>query len=221
MIDEKMIVFAPHPDDETLACGGTIIKKLQEGLNVYIILMTDGRHSHDLILRIKEPSPEQIARIRTAEFKEATMILGVNPENKLLLGFEDTKLGQHMTEAKKIVVEILLKISPSEVYLPYRSDGPEDHRSTYEIVRDSITRTNTHPRIFEYPVWAVWDGKIPQHGLKVQKVDVSRELAKKKEAVSKYKSQISKCFPKQKKAVLSKDFVKMSCSEIETFYTEE
>jgi len=218
MIDEKMIVFAPHPDDETLALGGTIIRRLQEGSNVHIVLMTDGRHSHDLILGMNEPSPEQIARIRTAEFKEATMILGVNPENKLLLGFEDTKLGQHVTEAKKIVVEVLLKISPSEVYVPYRSDGTEDHRATYEIVRDSITRTNTHPRIFEYPVW---DGKIPQHGLKIQTVDVSRELAKKKEAVSKYKSQISKCFPKQKKAVLSKDFVKMFCSEIETFYTEE
>jgi LmbE family N-acetylglucosaminyl deacetylase len=36
-----MVVFAPHPNDETLACGGTIIKRLREGFNVYIILMTD------------------------------------------------------------------------------------------------------------------------------------------------------------------------------------
>lgn len=100
--------------------------------------------------------------------------------------------------------------------MPYRSDGTEYHRATYEIVRDSITRINTHPHILEYPVW---DGKIPQHGLKVLTVDVGRELVRKREAVSKYKSQISKCFPQQKKAVLRKDFVKMFCSEIETFYT--
>jgi hypothetical protein len=35
MIDRRMIVFSPHPDDETLACGGTIIRKIREGYDVY------------------------------------------------------------------------------------------------------------------------------------------------------------------------------------------
>jgi len=38
----RVIIFAPHPDDETLACSGTIIKKIAEGCEVYIVFMTDG-----------------------------------------------------------------------------------------------------------------------------------------------------------------------------------
>jgi hypothetical protein len=52
-------------------------------------------------------------------------------------------------------------------------------------------------------------------------MDIHRELGRKKEAISKYKSQISKCFPKQGKAVLSEEFVNMFRSETETFYTKE
>jgi len=50
-LDEKDLgctatVFSPHPDDETLGCGGTIIKKKRAGAEVKIFYMTDGRKSH-------------------------------------------------------------------------------------------------------------------------------------------------------------------------------
>jgi LmbE family N-acetylglucosaminyl deacetylase len=41
-----VVVFSPHPDDETLGCGSTIIKKKRLGADVTIVFMTDGSKSH-------------------------------------------------------------------------------------------------------------------------------------------------------------------------------
>jgi LmbE family N-acetylglucosaminyl deacetylase len=213
-----MIVFAPHPDDETLACGGTIVKKIGEGFDVYVVVMTDGRHSHDVTLGLAEPSPQTIAKIRATEFKEATRVLGVNPSNLILLGFEDGKLREHMSEARERTVRILHEVRPVEIYVPHRDDANEDHRTTHEIVAGSVREAHLRSKTYEY---SVWNGKVPRPELKVFVMDIHGELRRKMEAISKYKSQISKYFPKQEKAVLSKEFVKMFSSETETFYTKE
>jgi LmbE family N-acetylglucosaminyl deacetylase len=218
MIGNKMVVFAAHPDDETFACGGTIIRKIQDEYDVHVVVMTDGRHSHDIALGLQEPPPAIVAETRARELSEATRILGVDPEKVVLLGFEDTKLRQHMATAKERTVQILHQTRPVEVYVPYREDGHEDHRATYEVVMESVDEINLPTKLYEYPVW---NWKPPVSGLKVVVVDVHKELARKMEAISKYQSQISKCFPKQEKPVLSDDFVKMFCSGIEKFYTME
>ena len=218
MVSSRMIVFAPHPDDETLACGGTIVRKIQEGFDVHVVVMTDGRHSHDVALGLAEPSPETIAEIRAIEFSEATRVLGVNLSNLILLGFEDGKLREQMSEARERTVRILREVRPVEIYVPYRDDANEDHRTAYEIVAGSVREADLLPKMYEY---SVWNGKLPRPGLKVFVMDIHGELGRKMEAISKYKSQISKCFPKQEKAVLSEEFVNMFRSERETFYTKE
>ncbi|MEZ6086390.1 MAG: PIG-L family deacetylase [Phycisphaerae bacterium] len=43
---KRAIVFSPHQDDEVLGCGGTIIKKIEQGADVHIVFMTNGRRSH-------------------------------------------------------------------------------------------------------------------------------------------------------------------------------
>jgi LmbE family N-acetylglucosaminyl deacetylase len=218
MVDKKMIVFAPHPDDETLACGGTIIRKIREGYDVYVVVMTDGRHSHDHVLGLKEPPPEAIAKIRAVELAEATAVLGVPPDNLILLGFEDSKLKQCVTEARERTVQILRNIHPAEVYVAYRDDNNEDHHATYEIVATSIREADLATKVHEYPVW---NEKIPRPRLKVLVVDIHQELNRKMEAVSKYRTQISKCFPNQEKTVLSEEFVRIFSTDTETFYTEQ
>lgn len=218
MVCCSMIVFAPHPDDETLACGGTIIRKIREGFDVYVIVMTDGRHSHDVTLGLSEPSPEEIAQIRAREFSQATSILGVDPNNLVILGFEDGELSKHVPEAKERTIPILRKVRPMDVYIPYMDDENEDHRTTYEIVTCAVREAHLLPKIYEYPVWG---GKNIGCRVKTLVIDIHEELGRKIEAISKYKSQISTCFPRQEKPVLSEQFVNMFRSERETFYTRE
>ncbi len=74
-----MLVVAPHPDDETIACGGYIIESIKRGASVVILLITDGnlRILHDL---------------RYVEFTTATDILGVPIENLVFLNHTDSLL---------------------------------------------------------------------------------------------------------------------------------
>jgi LmbE family N-acetylglucosaminyl deacetylase len=195
MVNSRIIVFAPHPDDETLACGGTIIRKIQEGLDVHVVVMTDGCHSHDITLGLGEPSPETIAEIRAMEFSEATRVLGVNPSN-LILRFEDGKLSEHKSEARERTAQILREIRPVEIYVPYRDDANEDYRTTYEIVGGSVREADLLPRMYEY---SVWNGKMPRSGLKVFVMDIHRELGKKMEAISKYTVRFHRVFQSRRK----------------------
>ena len=56
------MVFAPHPDDETLGCGGTVVKLRRAGVDVHIVFMTDGRHSHDAHTAMRAAGPAHAAR---------------------------------------------------------------------------------------------------------------------------------------------------------------
>src|SRR3954471_22274206 len=71
------IVFAPHPDDETLGCGATIHRKREAGTAVHVVIASDGRRPQapDLI------APDELARIRAREALDACMTLGVAAED--------------------------------------------------------------------------------------------------------------------------------------------
>ena len=77
-LGRSTIVFSPHPDDETLGCGGTIAMKIKKGYNVSIVFMTDGRNALLEKFDIRSnPSPQKLKGIRKEEAKQATKILGV------------------------------------------------------------------------------------------------------------------------------------------------
>ncbi len=82
IIDAQTIaIFAPHPDDAELACGGTIRKRLKLHRETHIVHLTDGRNSHLLKFGIKQnPSPFEIKELRKQEVIEAEQILGNRPE---------------------------------------------------------------------------------------------------------------------------------------------
>ena len=85
-MSKKIIIFAPHPDDETLGCGGTIAKRISEGYEVFVVVMTDGRYAFMNVLDIdSDPTPEELKEIRKEEVKRATGILGVPEENLVFL----------------------------------------------------------------------------------------------------------------------------------------
>ncbi|HLL52387.1 MAG TPA: PIG-L family deacetylase, partial [Myxococcaceae bacterium] len=81
------MVFAPHPDDETLGCGGTILRKRRAGAEVRIAFLTDGAASHaHLVPR------EALRALREREALEAAGALGVEASRVCWLGFPDGEL---------------------------------------------------------------------------------------------------------------------------------
>jgi LmbE family N-acetylglucosaminyl deacetylase len=142
------IIFAPHQDDETLGCGGTIIKKRQSGAKVVCVFMTDGRTSHQSFI-----SPDELTELRKREALGATAVLGVAPDDVHFLGFQDGKLGTFHQEAVARVSALIEHYRPHEVFAPYRDDGTPDHESTFRIVAEAVSATAHPVRLCEYPVW--------------------------------------------------------------------
>jgi LmbE family N-acetylglucosaminyl deacetylase len=142
------VVFAPHPDDETLGCGGTIVRKRRAGARVALVFLTDGSASHPGLIK-----PEELRERRAAEAVAAARVLGVSPGDVSLLGFPDGRLSGHEEEAARRVAEILGRERPAEVFVPYRRDGPPDHEAATRIVLAALRAAGVGATVCEYPIW--------------------------------------------------------------------
>ncbi len=147
-LGESTLVFAPHPDDETLGCGGTIKKRTDSGGHVRVAFMTDGSASHT-----RHFGGAELRKMRAHEALRATSELGLREKDVHFLGFPDGQLGQHRQAASGRVRELMLEVQPRAVYVPHRDDGPTDHRYTTEVVLRAVRSTGLAVTIFEYPVW--------------------------------------------------------------------
>jgi LmbE family N-acetylglucosaminyl deacetylase len=205
--NRRIIVFAPHPDDETLGCGGTIAKKLVEGYEVIIVVMTDGRF---LLLRSfgidDDPTPEQVKDIRRGEVLRATKILGVPENNVIFLDFVDGTLKENEEAAEEKVAKILKKCAPSEVYFPFERDAHPDHQAANRILRKAVEKLAIKPMIYRYTIMhkAARFGPLIEFLASIFKrdriyVDVSEFLPLKREAVKEFKSELTAISPKQSK----------------------
>lgn len=126
--NEKIIIFAPHPDDEILGCGGLIQKVIKKKGEVYIVYLTNGDHNQ-LPYRIYEkkiilnPSDYiKLGEIRKKESIKATKILGVSENNLIFLGYPDFGIlkiwENYWGENKKPFRSFLTKAS----YVPYKEN---------------------------------------------------------------------------------------------------
>jgi LmbE family N-acetylglucosaminyl deacetylase len=199
----NIVVFAPHPDDETLACGGTIALNTQKGNTVNIIFMTDGRYSHKHTLGIDSfPTPEDVMRIRREEAVKVADVLGVEKDHLYFLEYEDGKLADHLDEAQAKVEQILLKLKPDSIYSPARVDRHRDHKATNKVVRQSIQLLSPRPDWYQYVIWK--SGKLSD--LQPTSVDISQVLPIKKQAMAEYVSQLTLISERQRRPILKKGF---------------
>lgn len=121
----KVIFVAPHPDDETLGAGGTILKHRENGDEVFWLIMTSMTEEVGY-------TKEQIAK-RTTEIKQVAAAYGFS--KVIELGYPTTKLDQiPISELIPKVREVFNDIKPEIVYLPFRNDGHSDHKKTFDAV---------------------------------------------------------------------------------------
>lgn len=192
-------MFSPHPDDETFGCGGTIAKRLSEGYEVYVVLMTDGRHSHPKSSEANgNTTPQELKKIRKAEERRAMRILGLSEENLIFLDFEDGTLEQYEDEAEKEIIKILMKLLPTEVYSVHEGDFHPDHQATSRIVKNAINKVRACTTPYEYSICPRYGrlGLLVAQSLtlvrnNVYRIDIADFLPLKEKAINEFKSQIS------------------------------
>jgi LmbE family N-acetylglucosaminyl deacetylase len=153
------LVVAPHPDDETLGCGVTVMRKLDAGTPVRVVIATDGRRSSDS----KVMSPEELVRVRRREALEATGRLGLGEDDVVFLDFEDQGLADHLPELTDRLAAVVAGFRPQELLVASVLDHHPDHHAVGQAARRLLDAGVVDGRVAEYPMgfWRTmpWRGR--------------------------------------------------------------
>jgi LmbE family N-acetylglucosaminyl deacetylase len=147
-LQQSALIFSPHPDDESLGCGGTILRKKQAGASAKLVHVSDGGASSTLIPR------KELTAMRRRECVDAGCVLGV--DDIYFLDFPDGNLWEHLPAATDRVEEILRRESPEQTFLPYFREPMKqasDHVAVTRIVLEALRRQTKPVTVWEYPVW--------------------------------------------------------------------
>lgn len=133
----KVLVVAPHPDDETLGCGGTLLKHKSQGDEVIWLIVTD-------ILETEGFAVEKIAA-RNQEIQTVTELYGYDKVYRM--SFPTTKLDVFpIGQIIEHISTVIRKESPDIIYLPYRGDVHSDHKIVFDAVI-SCTKWFRYPSV--------------------------------------------------------------------------
>jgi LmbE family N-acetylglucosaminyl deacetylase len=137
---QKVMVFSPHPDDETIGVGGYIAQSRKEGANVRIVLVTNGNKHHN-------------ENTRYAEFRKATGILGVAESELVFLNFPDGTLHkQSASELSSKLRKQLDDFNPDIVIYPHPKDFHPDHSTIGRIMEEILAEAPNKRIAYEYLV---------------------------------------------------------------------
>lgn len=143
----RVMILAPHPDDEVFGCSGLIQKLIFEGKEVYIIFMTKGESSHNGCCNIDKTV---LQNERTYLTYKALNILGVNKENIFRLSYPDGYVNYNSKETLKLK-NLINNIKPDAIFVPHNGEGWNDHLETANIARKLISGTDI--KLYSYCVW--------------------------------------------------------------------
>ena len=195
----KVLVIAPHPDDELLGCGGTLLRRKNEGANLGWVIIT----------KISENTgwSKESVRERENEIEQVRKRLGIHPEHLFQLGFPTTKLDTlPMGELIAKVSEVFQIFQPEEVFIPHQGDVHSDHRITFEAV-SACTKWFRYPsvkRVLAYETlseteFSLDSGKAFQPNVFM---DISQYIEQKLELLRIYASELGEFpFPRSETAI--------------------
>ncbi len=214
-----VLVVAPHPDDETLGCGGLIAQRRSEGRRVVVVVLTDGRALLAVRGILTDPTPEEVSRLRKDETRRAFEILGGNPADLRFLDFENERFLPKKEEAVARVARIVEEIAPTEIYVTSPFEGHPEHVAANVIVRKACDDVNTKAAIIEYIVSLKKDLSLKDLPRGLREVDVSAQRDREKKALAQFKSHLGILSPRQSKP-LAENYDRY-LTPVETFLVRE
>lgn len=192
---ESLLVVAPHPDDETLGCGGLIATARDVGLPVRVLFVTDGARSHPN--SVAYPAA-RLRATREDEALAALRALGIPSGETSFLRYGDCAAPApghtEFPQAVSRVARLLADTGARTLLLPWRRDPHADHRATWRLAHTALAAAATGARVLEYPIW-VWElgaiGDFPLAGeIPAWRLDIRARLPRKRTAIAAYRSQL-------------------------------
>ena len=185
--DGPILVLAPHPDDETIGCGGLIREAVRRGVPVAVDILTDGSRSHP-----SSPSfsRARVAALRREEAARALACLGLDRARLDAWDVEDSRLAvaEELVDRLRRRVD---EVGASSVFVTWVGDPHCDHQAAFELAARAVRASAARPRLYAYPVWS-WTIDVPpdEREGRVHRFDVAGDLALKHEALACHASQL-------------------------------
>jgi LmbE family N-acetylglucosaminyl deacetylase len=180
----SLIVVAPHPDDETLGCGGLLAWAARCDLSRHVIFLTDGERSHP-------DTQRDMAAIRRGEAMLAASHLGLTPVHLSFMGLPDSGLPALNGEARRRALQWLRCLaaerSPCLIVVTAETDPHCDHRAACALTLEA-TRDLPGVQVMTYPIWSWLLPDEPQAVNGIQ-VDIRKHRYTKAAAIEAYASQ--------------------------------
>jgi LmbE family N-acetylglucosaminyl deacetylase len=197
----RVVVIAPHPDDEVLGAGGTTATLGLEGARIVLVAVTAGEAS-------APARAEELRKLRPRESAAASAALGTTPSLSYALGLPDGRVRAHDVEALLFPL-----LEPGDLVLaPWAHDGHPDHDEVGWAAQYACAEAGA--RLLAYLVWA-WHWAQPEElpWEKACRVELD-------DAVAKRKRQAVQCFVSQlagPQPILSSRAVRRLTRDFEVF----
>lgn len=182
----KVLVIAPHPDDEILGVGGTIAKRAMKGDSVYVCVVT----------KAGEPLfREELVEQTRKECREADQFLGV--KETFFLDFPAVRLEEvPRYKLNDGLMRAVQRVKPEEIYIPHRGDMQLDHKIIVDAVMVALRPKYDHvvKRIYAYETLSETGWDIPNtvnEFIPIVYEDISNTLGKKLNAMNIFQSQLA------------------------------
>lgn len=176
----RLLVVAPHPDDEVIAAWGLMRRLLARGARVEVLVVTDGGASHPVSRAW--PQPRLVAE-RRCETRRALRFLGVTPDRVRFLNLPDGALSLHPDKLAETLSRALRHCPrPDLIVSPMPDDAHADHRAVAAALA-TVPRRGEHR--LGYRVWPAGAGRS-LHGLILP---LGAAIPAKRHAVQSYRTQ--------------------------------
>lgn len=185
---QRVCIFAPHPDDEILGCAGLMLQLVEQGNSVLLVSVTNGTKSHP---NSSLYSPAQLDSIRPQETQQALKMLGIfDKVQQLTLGMADGEVIDYQPQLNQKLASFLTQ---QDILVPtFRLDGHPDHETVGKVV---LNYARQHGLIcYQVLIWALhWasPGDERINWQQVLRLDLTaKQQQKKQQAIACFPSQI-------------------------------
>lgn len=154
-ITQKILVFAPHPDDETFGCGGTINRLSSSGRQVKIVFVTDGSDCKGLLAF----QPNERKRVRKAEAVKAAGVYSLPFCDLDFLEYNDGMCVDNLSALYVDFKRIINEYKPDIIFSPFLLDNHVDHYAVATVIQKLWMSKEIDVPVYEYPIW-FWTFKV-------------------------------------------------------------
>lgn len=178
----SVLVLSPHPDDDAIGCGGTILERTSHGDDVHVIYVTSGERG------IPNEFPDSATAIREHEAHEAGNILGYK---SLDFWHLPDGGGWHVNDTLvQALANTIVGLGAEIIYLPNGHDPHPDHALTHMLGHRAAEYVSTRGPGFRTRIYEVWSPLNEPSRF----IDITAHTTLKRAAIRAHKSQLQNGF---------------------------